>query len=78
MMALNLTDGFSKVRCCLTIVMTVCFVIHFQKEVKKFFEAKQTTSIRLEDSPTLNFPAITICAEQIFNKDNEGNKLLLV
>ncbi len=72
MTALNLTDGFKKIRFFLTILMVVCFLLHLQKEVQKFVEAKKTTSIRLEDSTTLKFPAVTICAEQIYNTDNKG------
>ena len=75
MTTLKLTDGFSKIRLCLTILMAICFLLHLQKEVQKFVEAKKTTSIRLEDSPTLKFPAITICAEQIYNTDNKGKQL---
>jgi hypothetical protein len=76
MIALNLTDGFKKIRFFLTILMVVCFLLHLQKEVQKFVEAKKTTSIRLEDSTTLKFPAVTICAEQIYNTDNKGITIL--
>jgi hypothetical protein len=72
MAALNLSDGFSKIRLCFTILMAICFLLHLQKEVQKFAEAKKTTSIRVEDSPTLKFPAITICAQQIYNTDKKG------
>jgi hypothetical protein len=75
MAALDLKDGFSKVRFCLTILMAICFSLHLQKEMQKFMEAKKTTSIRLEDSTTLKFPAVTICAEQIYNTDNKGKRV---
>ncbi len=67
MSILNLSDHFSQIRFLLTIVMLVCFGLHLKKELTKFFEAKTTTAIKLENSPTLKMPAITICAEQVYD-----------
>ncbi len=53
--------------------MLVCFCLHLKKELTKFFEAKTTTAIKLENTPTLKMPAITICAEQAYDVNVPGN-----
>jgi hypothetical protein len=65
MSTLNLSDRFSQIRFLLTVVMLVCFGLHLKKELTKFFDAKTTTAIKIENSMTLKMPAITICAEQV-------------
>ena len=59
----------------LTIIMLVCFILHLRKELAKFFEAKTTTAIKLESTPTLEMPAVTICAEQVFDVTAPGKNL---
>jgi hypothetical protein len=73
MCALNLSDRFSQIRFLLTIIMLVCFCLHLKKELTKFFEAKTTTATKLENTPTLKLPAITICAEQAYDVNVPGN-----
>ncbi len=73
MLPINLHDRFSQIRLFLTIVMLVCFILHLRKELSKFFEAKTTTAIKLENTPTLEMPAITICAEQVFDITAPGS-----
>ena len=51
----------------LTVIMLVCFGLHLKKELTKFFDAKTTTAIKVESSPTLKMPTITICAEQAYD-----------
>ena len=77
MSILNLNDRFSQIRFLLTIVMLVCFGLHLKKELTKFFDAKTTTAIKLENSLTLKMPAITICAEQVYDITVPGTLLHL-
>jgi hypothetical protein len=73
MSILNLSDRFSQIRLMLTVIMLVCFGLHLKKELTKFFEAKTTTAIKLESTENLKMPAISICAEQIFDFTVAGN-----
>ncbi len=71
---LNLSDRFSKIRLIVTVIMLVCFGLHLKKELTKFFDAKTTTAIKLENRDTLKMPAVTICAEQVFDFTVPGRK----
>jgi hypothetical protein len=73
MCTFNSSEQFSQIRFLLTIIMLVCFGLHLKKELTKFFEAKTTTAIMLENTPTLKMPAITICAEQAYDVNVPGN-----
>jgi len=65
----------AKIAFLLTIIMLVCFVFHLNKELRKYFEARTTTSIKIENTPTLRMPAITICAEQVYDVTVPGRAL---
>ena len=73
MALLNLSDRFNQIHLMLTCIMLVCFGLHLKKELTKFFEAKTTTAIKMENTPNLKMPAITICAEQVFDFTAPGN-----
>lgn len=76
MSLLNLNGRFNKIRFLLTIIMFVCFVFHLNKELTKFFEAKATTTIKVENRPILRMPAITICAEQVYDVTVPGRAII--
>jgi hypothetical protein len=73
---LNLSDRFSKIRLIVTVIMLVCFGLHLKKELSKFFDGKTTTAIKLENRDTLKMPAVTICAEQVFDFTVPGLNIL--
>ena len=60
------------VRLLFTILLSICFVAHIQKELFKFLEARTTTSTSIQESTTLPMPTMAICAEQVLNTSYPG------
>ena len=63
----------SQIRVILTAFLCIAFALHLHKELSKFFDGKTTTSIRHEQSSAIKPPAITICAEQVYDTSTPGN-----
>ena len=63
----------SQIRFILTAFLCIGFGLHLYKELSKFFDGKTTTTIRHEQSSAIKLPAITICAEQVYDTSTHGN-----
>ena len=61
------------IRFLLTILLSICFAAHIQKELFKFFDAKTTTSTSVKESEAITMPAMAICAEQVLNTSYPGS-----